>query len=302
MSTETISQVATSTQTTESLPTLDQIATSLENPTDPQLDPQNPDPSKDPDPQPDANKWAQLSEAERNVFREKEKVRKEKLALEKQKKEQDNKFGDLENKLNDYLGTDPENQPGQEDFDPVKYKEELRAEIMKEVKGFQEEAQEKIKETEATKEFKTKVSAYLETNNENFPLSSSLAQADAVYEVITQQFQKDIEEFGQEYASDNMLTTEEAAKKVEQHLASEVGKMLQSNSMRKYLSSELEKLNTDDNDPESVTNQLIQGNESPKNPTTLTNNLSQTKTADSFINQELMTDDEAFEAALKLIP
>lgn len=308
MSTETISQTAApATQTTEApaaLPTINEIAQSLEDQHNaPAVDP-NAAPAVDPNAAPaipDANQWAALTEQQRNVHRERERIRKEKQDLLDQKAEQDGRFKNLESVVDEFMGTDPENQPGQADFDPVKYKEELRAEVMKDVKGFQEETQQKAEETKQVTEFKKGVTTFLNEKSTDFPLASSMNQSDLVFEVIQQQYQKDIAEFGQEYASANMLTKEAAAKQAETHLASEVTKMLQSESVRGYLTAEIEKLSVV-KDPNSVENQLNPGNQSLQAPTTLTNNMAQTSAQTQFIDETVETDEDAFNRALSLVP
>lgn len=308
MSSETIS-TAVNGQTTapaapsapQGLPTINQIAADLEaSNTAPEVDPNAPVAPEAPV-APKADEWAQLTEQQRNVYREKERIRIEKEQLRKQKDEQDKRFSSLESVVDEFMGTDPDNQPGQEDFDPVKYKEELRADIMKEVKGFQEETVAKQQENQQVTEFKTQVGSYLDENSSEFPLSSSMKQGDLVFEIIEQQYIKDKNEYGEEYASQNMLSKEDAAKKSEQHLASEVEKMLQSKSVRDYLNAQIVKFQQSD-DPNSVNNQSQSGNQSVQSPNTLTNDLAQTSGQTTHVDETIETDEQAFARALSLVP
>lgn len=113
----------------------------------------------------------------------------------------------------------------------AKAKEELRKEMQLESAKTEDEK----KVQQAINTFKQNINTFVKEKAEAYPVIEALGGADAVYEMIEADFVKKEEEFGTEYATRNMLKMEDAVKKVNETLASEVRKALKSPHMRKFV-------------------------------------------------------------------
>jgi len=258
---------------------------------------------EDEKPAPTSQQWEQLTAQERNVYLEKEKLRKEREEFNNQRSERLNGIDDV---VKEFMGGGDEsdkndNLPGSEGFDPVKYKEDLKKELMDEFNGHTAKEKEQQQLETQTNEFKSSIKDFLTEKSSEFPLSSGMDQSELVFNIIEQQYQKDAKDYGYDYADKNMLNSEQASAMAEKHLASEIDKVLQSEHTREYLFSAIQKIK-ENSIPKSVEeNQLNSGNQSNQ-PQTLTNQMTQTTTQNQHIDETKMTEEERFNRALSAIP
>ena len=108
-------------------------------------------------------------------------------------------------------------------------KEQLDAERSKEA-----QVQSEVK---AVADFKAQITAKAKELAEKHPLVDALGGTDSVFEVINEQFLKDVEDYGQDYAQENMLSIEDAIKKTNETLAKNVKDALQSKHLRDFVLS-----------------------------------------------------------------
>ncbi len=287
-----------------SLPTMEQILANQETPEQQTQEPAQQEPAQQEPTQqePKPDQWAELTAQQRELYKSKKEVSDLKAEVERLKQENETKYGNIENIVNDFMGTsevDPDNQPGSPNFDPVKYEEELTKKIMEKVQGHTQQTEEQKQMEESVNTFKSEIKSFLDENGQNYPLASSMGHNELVFEIIEQQYQKDAGEYGHEYAAKNMLSNEQAAQMAEKHLASEIEKVLQSTHMRDYLLTQINQIRAQD-PQRGVENQSSQVNQSNHNQT-LTNNMGQTTTQNQHVDETAMTDDEAFKRALALV-
>lgn len=118
--------------------------------------------------------------------------------------------------------------------------EEIVAKVKEELKQEQEkstsEMMEKQKIDKAVNDFKGNIKKFAQENAEKFPLVDALGVTDNVYSMVEQDYLQKEEEFGTEYALKNMMKIEDAVKKVNETLATEIKTALKSDHVRKFLS------------------------------------------------------------------
>lgn len=167
--------------------------------------------------------------------------------------------------------------------------EEIIEKVTKRLKAEQEEENRKKETTSTISTFKEKIKTYAKENAEKFPLIDGLGGSDSVYQTIEQDYLAKEEEFGVEYAQKNMMSVEQAAKKVNDTLAQSVKNTLKSEHVRKFILAALK----DEGVKGTKGNQLEDFFQLEEEPQTLTNN-SHRKITDPKDSREL-TDDERFE-------
>jgi len=114
--------------------------------------------------------------------------------------------------------------------------EEIIAEAKRQLKKELEEEQNQKAEKENIKKsneesFKV-IDQYVTENEAKFPLIKGLGGIDTVYAEIEKDYLDKVEEFGEEFAKKNVLTIEQASKKVNDALANSVKDALKSNHLR----------------------------------------------------------------------
>lgn len=114
----------------------------------------------------------------------------------------------------------------------AKVKEELKNETEKQTL----EIQEKQRIEKAVTEFKGNIKKFSEENAEKYPLVGALGVTDNVYSMIEQDYLSKVEEFGEDFALKNMMKIDDAVKKVNERLASEIKSALKSDHVRNFLS------------------------------------------------------------------
>lgn len=312
MSTETSTQTTTPSEglpnqneLSNGLPTMDQILNEQAQPAQeqapvPQQEQEPPAQEQEP-PKPD--QWAELTAQQRELWKAKKEVSDMKAEIEKLRAENESKYGNIENVVKNFMGDDagdldPHNQPGSPDFDPVKYEAELTQKIMEKVQGHTKQTEEQKQLDAEIHNFKSELKGFLSEKAGDFPLTSGMGSEELVFEIIEQQYQKDANEYGYEYADQHMLSSEEATKRAEGHLASEIQKVLQSPHMRDYLLTQINQIRAQ-NPQTGVENQSRENQSSQTS--TLTNNMGQTSSQNQRIDERAMTDEEAFNRALSLV-
>lgn len=106
-------------------------------------------------------------------------------------------------------------------------KEELDKEKQKESEG--------EKQSQAIKEFKESISVKSKELAEKYPMVDALGGNELAFKAINDKFIKDSEEYGQEYAQENMMSIEDAIKSTNETLANNVKVALQSKHLRDFI-------------------------------------------------------------------
>lgn len=112
-----------------------------------------------------------------------------------------------------------------------KAKEEMRKEMQEE--NVKSEGERRAEQAIST--FKKNIDTHITEKGEAYPVLAGLGGTDHVYAMIEKDYLAKEEEFGQEYAQKHMMKIEDAAKKVNETLASEVRKALKSPHMKKFI-------------------------------------------------------------------
>lgn len=174
----------------------------------------------------------------------------------------------------------------------AKVKEELRKEA-----ALEAEQNGKIAQTDKViNDFKSNIKKFAVENAEKYPLIDGLGGADAVYKAIEDDYLAKEEEFGIEYAQKNMLSVEEASKKINEMLAINVKGALKSDHVRKFILAALKEggnKQAEDNQLEDI----FQSQD--EEPQTLTNSVHK-KITDPKDSRDL-TDEERFKQAFSYL-
>lgn len=112
-----------------------------------------------------------------------------------------------------------------------KAKEEMRREMEEERTKTAQETQVQ----QSVNAFKGKIKEAASTHAESYPLVESLGGIDSVYAEIEKDYLEKAEEFGEEYATKNMMSIEKGLKKVNDALALEVRNALKSKHTRNFI-------------------------------------------------------------------
>lgn len=115
-------------------------------------------------------------------------------------------------------------------------KKELQAE--KEAKRKQQEEEEKARHAATIQSFKDEIKAEISAKKEDYELINTEEAYDLVYDVIESHYNATKEENGDEGAT--ILSIEEAAKQVEEFLADELAKRLETSKAKKIAESKLQ--------------------------------------------------------------
>lgn len=107
----------------------------------------------------------------------------------------------------------------------------VKAELDKEK---QSEAQ-SASETKAIADFKVQISTKAKELADKFPMVDALGGQNAAFDLIDSQYRKDVEEYGADYAAENMLSIDEAIQKTNETLAINVKDALKSKHLRDFI-------------------------------------------------------------------
>lgn len=129
-----------------------------------------------------------------------------------------------------------------DDLSPQEKKDDLKgmtpeaiaAMVLEQIEAKNQKKEEAVKETQAVTDFKTKIS---NEAAEKFPIVAALGGAGSAFDIINEQFKKDAEEFGLEYAQENMISIEHALKKTNEALAINIKDALKSKELRDFISN-----------------------------------------------------------------
>jgi len=114
---------------------------------------------------------------------------------------------------------------------PAEIAKLVKAELDKE----KETTEKSTKETQAITDFKAQISSKAKELAEKFPMVDALGGADSAYKLIDEQYTKDVEEYGADYAAENMLSIDEAIQKTNETLALNVKDALKSKHLRDFI-------------------------------------------------------------------
>lgn len=117
--------------------------------------------------------------------------------------------------------------------DIIKLAEKRAREIYEESKKQEQYQQMESQQIDAIKEELT------DEIKEKYPLAVNKADADSIYQIKKAKFMADFKEHGEEYAIENMPTTEQVLETINNQFASELETMLQSEKIKSYLQTKL---------------------------------------------------------------
>lgn len=116
---------------------------------------------------------------------------------------------------------------------------EAKAQLKKELEEEKNKAQEEEINNKRSQETEKIVNEFLTKNEEKYPCIKALAGEKHVYGEIERDYLQKVEEFGEDYAKKNILTLDEASKKINDALANQIKTALQSNHLRKLVATML---------------------------------------------------------------
>lgn len=117
------------------------------------------------------------------------------------------------------------------DMTPEAIAKLVKAELDKE----KETSEKSASETKAITDFKAQISSKAKELSDKFPMVDALGGTDAAFTLIDQQYQKDVEAYGADYAAENMLSIDEAIQKTNETLAINVKDALKSKHLRDFI-------------------------------------------------------------------
>lgn len=170
--------------------------------------------------------------------------------------------------------------------------EEIIKKVREELKREAEEEKKKDQTNQTIDGFIKKIKEFSAANVERFPLISGLGQENSIFNAIEADYLKKEEEFGVEYAQKNMMTMEQAAKKINDELAQSIKTTLKSDHVRKFILAALKEEGQGQAEHNQLEDFFQLEDEAPK---TLTNK-STRKVSDPRDPKEL-TDEESFKQA-----
>ena len=168
----------------------------------------------------------------------------------------------------------------------------IKEELRQEMEAEKSERERISAEKQAEQDFKAQLTKVAESQAEKFPLVSGLGGIDHVYQMIVEDFDQKKKEFGEEYATENVMKASEAMKKVNDLLENNVKDALKSESVRRFVMNALK----DGSFDQSKGNNQNNGDQGAS---TLSNSLHR-KVTDP-VDMRSMTDEEAFEAVFNYL-
>jgi hypothetical protein len=207
-----------------------------------------------------------VAETERRLFKERKKWQEKNKQMEARIKELE-AIKDAKEKAG--KDTDKEEEELSEldklfDETPLTKEEFLRMKEEEEKKRQETEDQEmtRLENEYQAEKAKKSASAFIEQNAEKFPFLAESKNVDLVLEVIGQQYDKDLEEYGEEYALQKAMNFEQASQITEKYLASQLDSMLNSPKIANYLRQKLGLSSNEESsqseEPRTLTNEIYE--------------------------------------------
>lgn len=194
-----------------------------------------------------------------------QKFRREQFALQKRIKELEGKLGDTSNKTSildaknpikelaksknlsqddmikmalEAMDDDQSDEDKKEDLakmSPEAIAKLVREQIEKENAEKESTKAQQEAQSKAINDFKENIKAKSKEMAETNPLVDALGGTDHVFNMINTKFNKDVEEYGEEYAQENIMSVEEAIKSTNEVLAKNIKDALQSKYLRDFI-------------------------------------------------------------------
>jgi hypothetical protein len=207
-----------------------------------------------------------VAETERRLFKERKKWQEKNKQMEARIKELE-AIKDAKEKAG--KDTDKEEEELSEldklfDETPLTKEEFLRMKEEEEKKRQETEDQEmtRLENEYQAEKAKKSASAFIEQNAEKYPFLAESKNVDLVLEVIGQQYDKDLEEYGEEYALQKAMNFEQASQITEKYLASQLDSMLNSPKIANYLRQKLGLSSNEESsqseEPRTLTNEIYE--------------------------------------------
>lgn len=174
--------------------------------------------------------------------------------------------------------------------------EEIIAKVKEELKKEALEERENSEADSAIKDFRSVIDNFSKEYAAEYPLIDGLGGQDAVFNMIEQQFSRDEEEFGTEYAQKNIMGIDKAAKIINDSLAQSVVDALKSDHVRKFILANIKEDNSLSNKDTQQLEDFFQSEDDTK---TLTNSAHR-RVTDPKDSREL-TEDERFAQAFSYL-
>lgn len=259
-------------------------------------------------PAPSVDELEALTREQRAIWKERKKMADEKAKLEKDRQEIER----LRNNPKELLGMkdaksvddiisklfdEEQEKPKNEHKDPEELYAEIEAKVLAKIEAQQKEKEESSMVESERREFYSGIKQYIKQEGK-YSLVEGMGEYNLVGNVIELQFKEDAEIYGQEKALEMMLSPAEAAQRVEKHLASQIEKVLQSPKVREFVSKALGVATTK---PVEQGNQLNQ-DKLRESSQTLNNEDYTAPSSGGVVDGASLTDEEAFQRALQLIP
>lgn len=261
------------------------------------------------DPAQNVNDHEKLLEEQREVWREKQKLKMEREQFEQnQNASKDNgKGSEIEDIVNNMLGLeDKEAEPQEEVLTQDQLIEKATEKAYEKLKAEMAERDQKTESETSMTKFQEHINTSV-SDNENLPLVNGMKGGkELILEAIKSKFLSDSEEFGADRAKENMMTIEEASAKTEKYLASEIDKVLEYPQMRSYLMNKINGFgNSEDGNNKTVESTINQdkSNSADQNQNKMHTLNNSQHHAEGMINQSQvkMDDDSRFERAMSKV-
>lgn len=243
--------------------------------------------STPPEAAPQGDDFDDLVERQRLKREAQKKLHEERKRAEREKEEISNEKNDLEKMIAELMGNSEEAAPEeakpltQADIDRL-VEEKLSAKL--------QEVESKKLETTTVENFKKSIKESVSANAEKFPLLDATGNTDLVYQVIEQDYARNVEEYGEDWANENILDIEKAAEMVQNNLDKEFKALLGSDHVKKLVLSHYGL-----SDINGQTRQQVQTDI----PNTLTKEFSAANNVPA--DDKNLTDEERFNRALSLL-
>lgn len=243
--------------------------------------------------------FQQLSKDQREIYKLKHELAQERASLKTDREQYTKDKDGIDEHIRKMMGLEENETPTEnQQVDMADLKKTLREEILGEVEANRVAREDENQVENSVTEYKQDISKFLDDNVQNFPLSKGFASQDQIFGVIEQQYQADAQAYGHERAAEMMMSTEDAAKSVETNLANEIKQVLQFEGVREFVIREANLVRANGGQPPV-------NHEQPVNtaPGTLNNGqFVQNSQPQNSGNTHAMTDEQAFENALSLVP
>lgn len=212
-----------------------------------------------------------VAETERRLFKERKKWGDKTKQMEARIKE-------LEAKLNESSKKPESSEPGEpedeSDFSRLFEETPLTKEEFARMKAEEEKSRQESEDQEMRRlelEYQqSKVSKrtdeFIKTNSEKFPLVAEKGDSELILEVLGQDYDQKVEEFGEEYAQKNIMSMENACQIAEKYLESQIETMLKSEKISKLVKAKLGLTSQDDSsqykEPRTLSNENFESSSS----------------------------------------